>query len=65
MSESVDSCHQVLSTGGSVVPDVLPLTLVSAVHGLPKPIGQRPCKLKVCVCVNNNKVECLLIYVNF
>lgn len=38
VSQSVDPCYQVLSTGGSVVSDVLSLALVPVVHGLPQPV---------------------------
>ena len=38
MSQSMDPCDQVLSTGGSVVSDVLSLALVPVVHGLPQPV---------------------------
>lgn len=38
MSQTVDPCDEVLSTGGSMVSDVLPLALVPVVHGLPESV---------------------------
>ena len=46
VSQAVDSRHQVFAAGGAVVTDVLPLALVTVVHGLTQAIGQGPSKLR-------------------
>lgn len=46
MCKSMDPSYEVLSTGGSMISDVLPLCLVSVIHGLPQTIWQSPSKLQ-------------------
>lgn len=53
--KAVNSSHQVFSAGGAMVTDVLPLTLVPDVHGLPQAVGQGASKLRATQTQSNGK----------